>query len=768
MCGTLPYQRNQGCRFPRRLWQVRFESNLSTMMIANRRLKTLVEYAAAVALCLVILTCVMKLWRADPRTPFEYGGDALFYEMVTKGIIDNGWFLRNNFIGMPGGAELFYFPMDDNLHFLLIKLFSVFTSDYALIFNFYFLLTFPLTTISSLYVFRHFKISYLIAVLGSLLYTFLPYHFFRNQHHIILAGYYIVPLVVMVILWVFSGRLASGTKGDERSLRWDLRRKPFVASIVICLLIASCGLGYYAFFACFFLIVAGIAAAFYWRSTRPLKIALILGGVVFAGFIINLTPNIIYISRQGESRTVQRGTGEAEAYGLKITQLLLPIDGHRIPALARLKEKYNNAAPLVNENRNATLGVIGSVGFLTLLGWLLFWKPAAAQMMETGETGTLLSHLSLLNISGVLLATIGGFASLFAVLISPQIRSYNRVSIYLAFFSLFAVVLVLEEVFRRHASAGMARIIFQSSLGVILLLGILDQTGEGIYFVPAYEAFIAESASDADFVRRIEAKVPAGVMIFQLPYVDFPENPPVNQMQDYEHFRPYLHSKNLRWSYGAIKERDTARWQMMTADLPTEQFLEAISVAGFSGVYVDRKGYTDYGTDLEAKLGSLLAVEPLISANKQMSFFDLGAYNSKLAAKYGGTLPSQRQLALSPLTPEWTRGCSTLEGEAELNWRWCSSEGELVIDNTVNQERRVRLEMGLATGYEEAANLSLSGDLISEQLKINLKPTVYSKMITLPPGRHVIRFACNAKLLYAPSDGRSLVFKVMNFSLQEM
>lgn len=736
-------------------------------MIPANRLKTLAEYAAAVALCLMILTCVMKLWRADPSTPFEYGGDALFHGMVIKGIIDNGWYLRNNLIGMPGGSEVFYFPMADNLHFLLIKFFSFFTSDYALIFNFYFLLTFPLTTISSLYVFRHFKISYLIALLGSLLYTFLPYHFFRNQHHLVLAGYYIVPLMVMVVLWVLSGRLlTSQTNNNENHPKLKLRSKGFIASVVICLLIASGGLGYYAFFACFFLVLAGVAAAFFQKSGRHLIIPLLLVGVVFGGFVINLLPNMIYIRSQGKSPTVQRGIGEAEAYGLKITQLLLPIDGHRIAVLARLKEKYNSAAPLVNENRNATLGIVGSTGFLALLGWLLFWKPAAGQMSVDDEPDTLLSHLSLLNIGGVLLATIGGFASLFALILSPQMRSYNRVSIYIAFFSLFAVMLLLENV--RRSNFGRRRFVFPGFLGLILLLGILDQTGQGVYFVPHYAAFISESESDADFVKRIEATVPSGVLIFQLPYVPFPENPPVNQMQDYEHFRPYLHSKTLRWSYGAIKERSTASWQMATANLPADQFLEAISLAGFSGVYVDRKGYTDDGADLEAKLRGLLGEDPLISANKQMSFFDLGPYNSRLAAKYGGTLPSQRQLALSPLTPEWTRGCSTLEGAAEFNWRWCSSEGELVINNPLNQERRVRLEMGMATGYEEPARLSLSGDLISDQFKININPTAYSKEITLPPGRHVIRFACDAKLLYAPSDGRSLVFKVMNFSLQEM
>ncbi|HVQ37387.1 MAG TPA: hypothetical protein VMS31_07640, partial [Pyrinomonadaceae bacterium] len=418
------------------------------MMPANSRVRTLAEYVAAVAICLVILTCVMKLWRANPRTPFEYGGDALFHGMVIKGIIDNGWYLRNNLIGMPGGSEVFYFPMADNLHFLFIKLFSVFTSDYGLIFNFYFLLTFPLTTISSLYVLRHFKISYPIALLGSLLYTFLPYHFFRNQHHLVLAGYYIVPLMIMVLLWVLSGKLLASqtniqtddqTDDPKPSLRSSLHGKQFLAAAAICLLVASGGLGYYAFFACFFLLLAGVAATLSRKSARHLVVSLILVGVVFGGFVANLLPNMIYIRAQGESRTVERGTGEAEAYGLKISQLLLPIDGHRIAILARLKDRYNAGAPLVNENRNATLGVVGSIGFLALLGWLLFWRPTATELPADDAPATLLSHLSLLNVSGVLLATIGGFASLFALLISPQMRSYNRVSVYLAFFSLFAV-----------------------------------------------------------------------------------------------------------------------------------------------------------------------------------------------------------------------------------------------------------------------------------------------------------------------------------------
>jgi phosphoglycerol transferase len=207
---------------------------------------------------------------------------------------------------------------------------------------------------------------------------------------------------------------------------------------------------------------------------------------------------------------------------------------------------------------------------------------------------------------------------------------------------------------------------------------------------------------------------------------------------------------------------------MTAASLPTDQFLEAISVGGFSGVYVDRRGYADNGAEVEAKLRSALGIEPLVSGNNQMIFFDLGAYNIKLAQKYGGELGAKRQTVLNPLTPEWTGGFSGLEGTADLNWHWCSSEGELVINNSLKEDRKLKLEMGLATGYEELANLSLDGDLMSEKLKINVRPTPFSKTITIPPGRHSIRFTCDAKRVDAPLDKRSLVFKVINFSAEEI
>ena len=55
-----------------------------------------------------------------------------------------------------------------------------------------------------------------------------------------------------------------------------------------------------------------------------------------------------------------------------------------------------------------------------------------------------------------------------------------------------------------------------------------------------------------------------------------------------------------------------------------ERLLPAASRAGYEGLYIDRAGYPDRAARLEAEVSALLGgVEPLVSDNGRMSFFDL-------------------------------------------------------------------------------------------------------------------------------------------------
>ncbi|HEX6283885.1 MAG TPA: hypothetical protein VFZ71_03380, partial [Pyrinomonadaceae bacterium] len=127
-------------------------------IITNERLKRASLYITAAVLCLLILGVFYKIWRADLRVPFYYSGDSLFYSMIIRGTIDNGWYWQNPAIGAPGGLQLYDFPGIDNSVAVLILLLSIFTSNAMLVLNLFYLLTFPLATVASFYVLRQFNL----------------------------------------------------------------------------------------------------------------------------------------------------------------------------------------------------------------------------------------------------------------------------------------------------------------------------------------------------------------------------------------------------------------------------------------------------------------------------------------------------------------------------------------------------------------------------------------------------------------------------------
>ena len=620
---------------------VRDEEEQRRAIFASCRRKklweTLTLYAGTSLLCVATLYIVMDLGSGNLAVPFSAGGDSYFYSMVVKNLVENGKWYVNDFLGAPGRSELYDFPVPQFTQLAVLKLLSLFSSNFAVVLNLYFLLTFPLTAVASLAVLRHFDISPPSAVLASILFTFIPYHLMRGEVHLFLAAYYTIPLAILVALWLCTGKCLfhfQRTGGQ-----------PFIThngavALLICI-ITGMTEPYYAFFACWLLLVAAPAAKFRFGLRWAGWSAAILIAVVALSLTLALLPNFAYYRHAGRNPMVtERYPHEAEFYGLKITQLVLPATGHRLDGLAEVKQRYNEGTvPPYNESDTATLGLIGTCGFAGLLCYLA--------LMAGGRASPLPSGLSILNAAAVLLGTIGGFGALFALFVSPQFRSLNRISVFIGFFCLFAVGLAFDRL-GNHASR---RIRMAAWVGVALLLalGIFDQTTDT--FVPHYPDLETEYASDADFVGRIERAVPTHAMIFQLPYVPFPAYPPPNHMADYDELRGYLHSKTLRWSYGTMKgNREGDRWLRGVAAKPIDQLIQAVKAAGFSGLYIDRFGYADGAAELEAELSRILQERPEVSRNQRLSFFGLdGAFRENHKEDAAETQSSPRSAVNSDI-----------------------------------------------------------------------------------------------------------------------
>lgn len=724
------------------------------MLKKYNKLKEVSIYFLAILICLFILSFVMKLWNANLAIPFSYGGDALSVSLIVKTIIETGWYQNNSFVGAPFGLDFHDYTLGaDNLNMILIKVISLFSHNYAVVLNSFYLLTFPITTFITLYVLRNFKIPLSTSIIGSLLFAFLPYHFYRGENHFFLSCYYMIPLVIMMVLWIPTNKLII-----QKELVYKLDSKKMIYCTVICLLVSSTGI-YYAFFACFFLFIIGIYSTLSFKNKKHLIVSLCLIGVIIVGVLINTSSSIIYKLNHGSNNQVShRIPLETEMYGLKIDQLLMPISGHRESHLANLRNKYDSSSPLVNENSNASLGFIGALGFMILI--LFLFKNGR----ETeNQTGFILKNLSILNIFSLLLATIGGFSYFFAILVTPDIRAYNRISVYIGFISLFSFFLVFEWLLSKIKKK---RIYFVRYvlLTLILMIGIYDQTSAR--FAPNYNATKAEFLNDNRFISMLEDSVPKDSNIFQLPYMAFPESFPINKMTDYELFKGYLHSHNLHWSYGPMRGREGDLWQSNISKKPIGEMIKDLAYAGFSGIYINRLGYTDNAIDIETKISNILAIKPVVSDNGILSFFKLEEYKKDLRERYTNSQwDTKKENALHPILLNWGKGFSIYEGNEENNWRWISGTGELEFINSSKNTQQVIINMSFVTGYEDKSNLLISSSLFTENLKINNNPTIFTKTIIIPPGKHIIRFTSDAKRVIAPNDPRDLVFMVRNMNV---
>jgi phosphoglycerol transferase len=530
---------------------------------------------------------------------------------------------------MPLGQELYDWPSEVTAcsAFLVVKLLSLAVPRATVVLNLYYLATFPAVTWSALFVLRRLGLSTPTATAVSLLFAFLPYHLGRNEAHLFLSGYYLVPPTILVAIWLYQDTAAlfrTGVEARSRAL-WPTRQG--WASLAICVLV---GLGqvYYAFFGCYLLAVAAAAASLRVRKLQALGIGLVLIMTISLGVGIGLIPSLVYRMKHGPNRDVlPRTVADAEANGLKLSQLLLPPQGHRLRALRQLRFVYDNTAPLCGENGVATLGLVGGIGFLILLGRLCHKR--------TQRFPQLLDGLSLLNVYALLLGTVGGFGTLFAFLVSAQLRSYNRISIYIAFLALAAVGHFVDRIAPRRSEQGtrIRRAVFPVAVAGLLALGLLDETSRA--HRPDYAAVARDFHNDAAFVAAVEASVPPGTQIVQLPWVTFPESPSLGRMDGYDPLRGYLHSRTLRWSFGAVRGRGgDSLVRILTAE-PPEEMARALVRTGFGGIYIDRFGLADGGAALEASLAKILGVRPLQSSDGRLMFFDLAPLTRKLRQHEG-------------------------------------------------------------------------------------------------------------------------------------
>lgn len=711
--------------------------------VRTRLLAPLPFYASLAGVATIVAIWALGLMSRSWGIPLFYKSDALSGGSQIKGTLENGWYEFNPALAAPQGQTLHDFPLADNLQFAIARLLGVVLDDWAVVYNTTYVLTYPLAAMTAGYFLRVVGASRISAFGLGLLFSFAPYHFMHGIAHLSLSMYFPVPLAAALLFLLMSGRPVWGRRRDGRTLdprTWATSRT--LGTMLILAVLGSTS-SYYAVFTLIFLsfvVVVLLVRRVFVIAAGGVVAAVTLMGVMF----VNMAPDLWYArSASTNYAAFERLDHEAELYALKFSSLILPTHWNRIGDLGAWRFGYDETFPLPGER--PALGLVAALGFVFLLLLpvlaMAFRQRFASDDSEFWKSQRILAFLTFL---GFFFGTVGGFATLFAILVSPSIRAWNRIAIFLMLFGLAAVALVLDRVVRGAVRPRLERVPRRWRTGVLALpcalivaVGLFDQVAPSNWGLSGTEE--QDWASDSAYVQAVEAQVPSGGMIVQLPFMPFPESQPIFDITDYDPIRPYLHSEDLRWTYGGIKGIPRSAWTERLSTEPVREMVVQASAAGAAGIHIDRFGYAAHDTTgLESQLAARLHTEPVVSPDGRFAFFDMTRVNRTVRQRYTTEQVTEiRRRTLLPPQVLWHLGFQAPAPDGDHTvLTGLSASPSLVIGNPATESRTTIAFIIRADGAAAPTPVDVTWpDGSQEQLLVPLTGLPVRKTLILPAGR---------------------------------
>lgn len=665
-----------------------------------------------------VVSVTLRLWSAHLNVPLSMGMDVPLNMMFVRNMQSTGSALNTPLLGAPFGQDLAPWPAlaGDSWHMLALRISSLFMSPAASM-NIFYVLTFSTVAAFAYLGFRGLGLSRTFGVPLAVTYALLPYHFLRGESHFFLGSYFMAPMASLVAYWVYTGAVDFTRRPRNYSWReW--------CTIAIAVVLLGTGL-YYAIFGIILISAAAVLRAITARSARPLASAAVVSVIVGAGLVVANLPTLFFQGVPGaEDAVAGRTYGATEYFGMKIVNLLLPPVYHRVPALAGLSSRTSDS--LIPGEGTEALGILGVTGLVVITAALLVPRP------EGGSgTGRRLRAFGGFAVISVLCATVAGLNGALAIFGLAQLRGWNRMSVYVAFFALAGLGIALGHLARaaraRWRWAGSPMTAATASL-LVLAIAVFDQTSPTL--APDYDSIATGWNADRAYFQQAEQEYGAGTAIFQLPLVRFPEGGTVGSMPYNDHLSGYVHS-DLAWSFGGVKGQDND-WQATALQDGIAAAIPKLVAAGFEGIYVSRLAYPDGGAGVEAEIVSVLGPQvPLVSADSLRAIYDLRPYASAIREK-GVSLPTL-DAVLRPVQVRFGAGFYEPESAAGTTWRWAQETAHASLVNPSNHDANVAIRGSvIVRGADAEVTMTIGGD--THRLRVIDSTAQIDLIVTIPSG----------------------------------
>ena len=514
----------------------------------------LVTFAA-----LLLTLVVLRPWPLD--VPVSYRGDVFQHLALIE---------ASNWLGDPGttaelnaphGLDWSVLPSGtERLQLAVQSVLDSLTGSPVAAMNLYAVLALVVTALAGHYVLRRLGCGPLVAAATALVFALSPTAISRiDVGHLFLFALYPVPLLVGLVHWSGSAT-PSDHPGSGPAALLRTWWKPVLAVTVIALSSV-----YAAAFCALVLIGVGAVRAIRAGGVRPLLVPAIVTAVLVGAVGLTMAPDLLASRGAPSASAWARPVSDSDTYGLRLAPMLLPSPDHPIEPLASWGERALRAKAPVDST--TSIGTAGAVGLV--LGAVIMLRRVGRRRDRTEDR---IVELGTVNAVVLVLATVGGGGFILATLGITQIRVWSRMSTVVMFCALAILALWAQG---RHGT--------RSRFGVVVVVVAALALAEGGLAVPNRTAIERAVAEDRRLVAELDAALPDGAFVAQLPVVSFPDDLGSGRL-----LAPSIHSDGgLRFSAANFRGGD-GDWQESWLAHEPERAVRAAAAAGAQVLLLQR------------------------------------------------------------------------------------------------------------------------------------------------------------------------------------
>jgi len=585
----------------------------------NRSHKYLIGVEIFFLLSLIVFSILLAGWTFNVKpqywfsTPLNSYGDGQLLEFLIQNQFLNGSTLfgvdKISNIGWPGGTYLELYPQNDELFVFIIYIFyKIFNLTIPVSLMALVLLKFPLASVSFYVLIRILGTSRIISAISSVAFAFIPYSLIRAEGHLMLAQIWVIPLATALPLYLFL-KIA-----NERLL--------FKKRLTLLVLAMFSGL------------ITGLAGSYYFVFSLILMSSCLIYDVFKT---VSLTP----IQKNTQHKLTLKATRRRNfnifalnKFSIYVLYLIISCFSFYITSFDSLEaEKSISNIFLIRDSRVPIESIIYSGNFLSLFSDMYYFIDNLTQLnlhsiasqyysWESSGIGPYCTILLFLALSTtffrnyypnldlslnyrklffplliLLLFFFKGFGGfIVAEFLTPSLRAWGRISIYISFLSLIILVLFVNKLLKLRSELFSSGRLFLFPLVLSLIyfmvwnfFYIKDYNFHRISRENIVSTFSSEKQFNDEMIAGLSSKLTSGCPVVVLPIYRFPEyDTPKDRLADSDLLSLALADVNakFKWNSGNVKwSEGDEYWAPLAVDIPPFATTSFETQVGYANEY---------------------------------------------------------------------------------------------------------------------------------------------------------------------------------------